>query len=166
MRTKELKYHGELYSSYYQLEKVMDIPRRTIQYRHETKHIPLDEVPDFVPDPLVKRFGEKTYHPKKLNNQTELEKIIEYPKAPDWYLGDDKKRESESRDKYINWLEKAPETLLKREIRIYENELQVLVDRENSKYFYATNLHESEKQTLEKRIEIQKNVLNKREINE
>lgn len=172
MGNKNLKYQGKVYSSYYQLEKVMNISRRTIQYRHETKGIPLDQVPNYVPEPLEKRFGKRTYFPKKQQqNQTlavqeELDKIINYPKSPDFYVGDDKKRENESKQRYIEWLKDVPETLLKRELRIYKEELQKLIDHENSNHFYTTSLHDNEKKKFKQRIDIQKSVMSERKITE
>lgn len=170
MGSKNLRFQGKVYSSYYQLEKVMNIPRRTIQYRHETKGIPLDQVPNFVADPPEKRFGRKLYFPKvdqqeqPFAMQEELDKIINYPKAPDFYVGDDKKREDESKARYIEWLKDAPETLLKRELKIYEGDLQQLINRENSRYFYTTSLHDNEKNRVKQRISIQKKVLSERKI--
>lgn len=140
----------------------MGISRRTIQYRHEVKGIPIDEVPNFVPIPPEKRFGEKVYFPNTLKNnasfENELKRIVDYPKEPILYIGDDKEREKESKDNYILWLKNAPETLIKRELRISEEELKHLIERETGKYFYATTLHESEKSLIEQRIAIIKQI--------
>ncbi|HCT2561778.1 TPA: hypothetical protein OT928_002347 [Enterococcus faecalis] len=161
-RKKVFVFQGNEYTSYYQLEKVMGIARRTIQYRHEVKGIPIDEVPNFVPSPPEARFGKKVYFPNKLENnkhiEDELKKIVEYPKEPILYIGEDREREKESKKKYISWLKEAPKTLIKRELRISEEELRHLIDREKGKYFYATTLHENEKSLIEQRIAIIKQV--------
>lgn len=165
---KVFTFQGESYTSYYQLEKVMNISRRTIQYRHEVKGIPIDEVPNFVAEPPEKRFGEKVYFPNALTNkeskttENELEKIINYPKEPTLYVGEDEERYRVSKQKYIEWLENAPITLLKRELRLYEYDFKHANARENDKYFYATTQHDNEKRLIEKRIIIIKEVCEKR----
>lgn len=161
-------FQGESYTSYYQLEKVMNIPRRTIQYRHEVKGIPIDEVPHFVAEPPEKRFGEKVYFPNTLSNtddkvsHNELDKIVEYPKEPMLYAGEDTERYEASKNEYTEWLVNAPVTLLKRELRTCEDDLEHFIARENDKYFYATTRHDNEKRLIEKKIEIIKGIYEKR----
>lgn len=160
-KKKVFIFQGNEYTSYYQLEKVMGISRRTIQYRHEVKGIPIDEVPNFIPIPPEKRFGEKVYFPSKRREEDieiELKKIVDYPKEPTLYIGGDEKRERESKNSYISWVKNAPEALINRELRIYEEELKHLIEREKGKRFYVTTLHENEKMLIEQRIAIIKQV--------
>lgn len=158
-------YKGKNYSSYYQLEKVMNISRRTIQYRHEVKGIPLDEVPNFVPEPPEKRFGEKVYFPnarkeKEASNiKDELERIITYPKRPSIYIGEEMEREDDSISNYNKWVQDAPITLIKRELHQCEEELKRLVEQEKGKYFYGTETHDIEKRVIERQVGSIKNIL-------
>lgn len=167
-RGKVYIYQGNSYTSYYQLEKVMNISRRTIQYRHEVKGIPIDEVPNFVAEPPEKRFGEKVYFPNTLSNaddkvsQNELDKIVEYPKEPVLYAGENTERFELSKNEYTEWLVNAPMTLLKRELRVCEDDLERFIAKENDKYFYATTRHDNEKRLLESKIGIIKDIYGKR----
>lgn len=147
----------------------MGIPRKTIQYRHETIGIPLDDVPNFKAKPLIERFGEKRYFPdrksKNKNIEDELKQIIEYPKSPDLYIdSSNEERTAESKEKYVEWLMDAPKTLLQRELRIYEEALNGLLAEEENKYFYASTYHEEEKEKSEIAIQIIRDVLEKREF--
>lgn len=153
---KIFTFQGESYTSYYQLEKVMNIPRRTIQYRHEVKGIPLDDVPNFIPEPPEKRFGTKFYFPNaQKDNETknELDRVIAYPKCPSIYIGEDSEREEASKENYIKWVKNAPITLIKRELKLSEEQLRHLVRLEESKYFYATATHEIEKRVVRQQID-------------
>lgn len=159
-------FQGERYSSYYQLEKVMDIPRKTIQYRHETIGLDLDDVPGYEPLPPIERLGKKTYFPEKKskNNDDELNKIIEYPKAPDFFIDSSEERTEERKREYTSWLMEAPETLLKRELRINEKDLQELLNEEAKEYFYASTYHEDEKEKTRTAIDVIQQVIKEREI--
>lgn len=169
---KEYIFKGESYSSYYQLEKVMKIPRKTIQYRHEVIGLSLDEVPEYTPKPPLERLGEKRYYPvsnkeRKDNNEDELQKVIEYPKSPGFFVDDNADRTEERKQEYISWLENAPETLIKRELRICEKDLQELENKEEQESFYifASPYHEEEKDQAEKTIQVIKEVINNQSSN-
>lgn len=164
-------FKGEKYSSYYQLEKAMGIPRKTIQYRHETIGIPIDDIPDFKPKPHIERFGKKVYFPQRKQKnkdvEYELKQIIEYPNSPDFYIdSSNQDRTEERKEKYTEWLINAPETLIKRELRIYEGDLQKLLEEEENQYFYASTHHEDEKEKAEIAIQIIHEVIEKREIDQ
>jgi len=152
-------FQGESYSSYYQLEKVMNIPRKTIQYRHETIGIPLDDVPSFQPKPPLERLGEKRYFPKKQHknsaNNEELNRIIEYPKAPDFIECSDE-YEAEVEQEYQSWLMNAPVTLVKRELRITEKKKQALLDHEEKmgSLLFDPESHEQSKNRADKASEM------------
>lgn len=163
---KSYTFKGEEYSSYYQLEKVMGIPRKTIQYRHEVIGIPIDEVPDFKPKPPIERFGKKNYFPvsKSKGTEDELKQIIEYPKAPDFHIDSNQERTEEGKAKYAEWLLNAPEALLQRELRIYEVDQERLLAEEENKYFYESTYHEEEKKKTETAIQIIHDIAAKREI--
>lgn len=159
-------FKGEKYSSYYQLEKVMGIPRKTIQYRHEVIGIPIDDIPDFKPKPLIERFGEKRYFPatKDEDIQAELQEIIEYPKSPEFHIDENNAdRTEKSKEKYVDWLIDAPKTLLKRQLSIYERDLKALLEEEKKQYFYASTYHEEEKEKANITIKIIRDILDKRE---
>lgn len=162
-----LWYKGHEYTSYYQLEKVMGIPRRTIQYRHETLSIPLDDVPNFKPKPLIERFGQKVYFPekKKSNGSVDVETIIEYPRAPSVYVGVNESKIQESLDSYKNWLNEAPEILILREQHMFKTELELLQEKEKDKWFYASNLHDVEKKSKSATLDLIHDIMEKRQIN-
>lgn len=160
-------FKGETYSSYYQLEKVMGIPRKTIQYRHEIIGLSIDDIPDFKPKPLIERFGEKKYFPKPKGEdiENELKKIIEYPKSPEFHIdSNNEDRTKERKEKYAKWLINAPKTLIHRELRIYEGDLKVLLEEEKNQYFYASTHHEEEKEKAEIAIQIIHDILDEREL--
>lgn len=145
----------------------MGISRKTIQYRHETIGIPLDEVPDFKPRPRIENFGDKRFVPvaKKKNTEDELVQIIEYPKAPDFSIdSNDQERTEVIKGKYAEWLLNAPETLVKRELFIYKGVLERLLAEEEDKYFYASTYHEEEKEKTEGAIQIIRDIAGEREI--
>lgn len=160
-------YQGVEYPSYYQLEKVMNLPRRTIQYRHEKKGIPIDEILNFTPDSPVERFGKKVYFPLKKDGkkQDDLQRIIDYPKAPQFKNRADLGADEVQKGAYISWLEDAPEALLKRELQIYSSDLVVMNDLENAEYFYETATYQSEKKLLIERISAIKSVIEYRKLN-
>ncbi|HFD1725297.1 TPA: hypothetical protein QFM54_001870 [Enterococcus faecium] len=165
---KELVYQGVSYSSYYQLEKIMGVSRRTIQYRHEKIGIPLDEVPSYVAKPPMERLGIKPSLANKNENKRttkvdELQAIIDYPKAPEIYIGEDEKRVKESLESYKKWLSEAPKTLALREQKLYQTELNLLIKEENEKWFYASTLHESQKKAKILALEAIKDVERKTE---
>ncbi|MBC2242223.1 hypothetical protein [Listeria booriae] len=160
-----LEYRGQRYTSYYQLEKVMGINRKTIQYRHEVKGLPLEEVPDFSAGNAIDRFGDKriihvSCKKKTLANWNE---VIEYPENPQLHFsGSDPEKTAISIEKYQKWLEDAPEVLILRERYIQQIRFQELQESEKSKYFYASTYHEEAKTTAEKAIEIVNEILNER----
>lgn len=169
---KDYIFKGKRYSSYYQLEKIMGIPRKTIQYRHETIGIPIDDIPDFKAKPPIERFGEKRYFPERKQNKSvevedELKRIIEYPDSPNFYIdSNNQDRTEERKEKYMEWLMSAPPTLIKRELRIYEGDLRGLIEEEENQYFYASTYHEDEKEKAEIAIQIIHEVIEKREIDQ
>lgn len=169
---KDYIFKGKRYSSYYQLEKIMGIPRKTIQYRHETIGIPIDDIPDFKAKPPIERFGEKRYFPERKQNKSvevedELKRIIEYPDSPDFYIdSNNQDRTEERKEKYTEWLMSAPPTLIKRELRIFEGDLRRLIEEEENQYFYASTYHEDEKEKAEIAIQIIHEVIEKREIDQ
>lgn len=165
---KEYIFKGESYSSYYQLEKVMKIPRKTIQYRHEVIGLPLDEVPEYKPKPPIERLGDKRFYPvpkHEKSNDEELKKIIEYPKAPNLYLEEkDTEEEKETKkNEYRAWLIHAPETLIKRELNINKNALNDLLEEEKKPYFYGSIFHNENKESVDEAIKIVSSVLEEKE---
>lgn len=166
-KKRKFIYKGEEYTSYYQLEKVMKLSRRTIQYRHETKGIPIDEILNFIPSSPVERLGKKVYFPtrKDEKKQNDYQRIIDYPKAPQFKLRDDLGDFGVLKDDYILWLEDAPEALLKRELQIYSSDLVVMNDLENAEYFYETATYQSEKMLLIEQIRAIKSVIEDRKLN-
>lgn len=168
---KKFMFKGKEYSSYYQLEKVMGIPRKTIQNRHEVIGIPIDEIPNFRPKPPLERFGDKrivfassSSKKKKFNNE-ELKKIIEYPRVPDFRIdGNDEDRTEEEKRKYEKWIQDAPETLLKRELHLNKKDLARLLAGEKEIYFFPSPFHEEEKQTAEAAIKIIQGIAAERNI--
>src|SRR5699024_11643753 len=83
-------------------EKIMGIPRKTIQYRHETIGIPIDDIPNFKAKPPIERFGEKRYFPERKQNKSvevedELKRIIEYPDSPGFYIDSNNQDRTEER---------------------------------------------------------------------
>lgn len=168
---KKFIFKGKEYSSYYQLEKVMGIPRKTIQNRHEVIGVPIDEIPNFRPKPPLERFGDKrvvfaSSKKKKFNNSDEeLKKIIEYPRVPDFRIdGNDKERTEEETRKYEKWIQDAPEILLKRELHLNKEDLARLLAGEKETYFFPSPFHEEEKQTAEAAIKIIQDIAAERKI--
>lgn len=169
---KELIFRGEIYSSYYQLEKVMNINRKTIKYRHEKLGIPLDGVPDYVTIPLQERWNGKrleftrTKEKQKEMNELDYKNIIEYPEAPQIYFSSiHPQKINDSIAKYKNWLINAPETLVLREKNIYQVKLNNLKERENEKFFFASTYHEEEKKKAENALQTINIVLKERDNN-
>lgn len=160
-------YQGVEYPSYYQLEKVMNLPRRTIQYRHEKKGIPIDEILNFTPDSPVERFGKKVYFPLKKDGkkQDDLQRIIDYPKAPQFKNRADLGADEVQKGAYISWLEDAPEALLMRELKVHLSDLTEMNDLESSKFFYKTTTYHSEKMLLIDKINAIKSVIDYKKIN-
>src|SRR5699024_7448010 len=140
---KDYIFKGKRYSSYYQLEKIMGIPRKTIQYRHETIGIPIDDIPDFKAKPPIERFGEKRYFPERKQNKSvevedELKRMIEYPDCHKCDIdSNNQDRAEEIKEKYMDALISAPTRLIKREVRIYEGAWRGLIEEEENQYFYA-----------------------------
>lgn len=169
---KEYIFKGESYSSYYQLEKVMKIPRKTIQYRHEVIGLPLDEVPEYQPKPPIERLGDKRFYPvpkREKSNDEEHKKIIEYPKAPSLYLEqkDTEEERETKKNEYRAWLIHAPDTLIRRELSINEKDLTALIEEEKKTYFYGSfmyeEMHEEMKDSAEETIKIIRSVLEEKE---
>src|SRR5699024_419787 len=103
---KDYMFKGKRYSSYYQLEKFMGIPRKTVQIGDETIGIPSDDIAGFNAKPPIERVGEKRYFRERKQNKSvevedELKRIIEYPDSPDVYIDShNQDRTEERREKY------------------------------------------------------------------
>lgn len=151
----------------------MGIPRKTIQYRHEVIGLSIDEIPDFKPKPRIERFGDKrmVFAPsenstdKKFDDE-ELKHIIEYPRVPDFrFDSDDDESTEQEKKEYAEWIENAPEILIKRELFLNENELEDLIAGEKEIYFFASPFHEEKKQKAEAAIKIIRDIAIERKIN-
>lgn len=112
--------------SYYQLEKEMGIPRKTIQYRHEKIGIPLEDVPNFVPSSPSERLGISSANKidrKDDNTKNIDQEIVLYPEAPHFDFESSSDETKEKLKLYIIWFREAPTVLLLREKQIIKTRL-------------------------------------------
>ncbi|MDT0111610.1 hypothetical protein QJV45_14095 [Listeria booriae] len=167
MKNQNFVYQGKIYSTYYQLEKVMGINRRTIQYRHEKLGLTLDELIHYEPEPKINRLGDKRFIPQKKKETpifADYEAIIHYPKVPEWQvISNDQEKTEASKASYSEWLEEAPEVLVLREKIIYQKDLEKMLEEEKGKYFFASTYHEEAKQKIEIALALIENILEKRD---